>query len=173
MNGVDLIQDLFRHMEWADALEWSTVLAHPALLEDAFIRERLHHIHMVQRAFLWIWRGQDPPLDRGESLRGVDLARWGRAYHPEAALFLRALGESRLEEQVRFPWAARIAERLGAQATTPLLGQTLLQVVGHSTSHRGQVSARIRELGVEPPMTDFIAWAIAGKPQPAWPAGTA
>ena len=46
-----------------------------------------------------------------------------------------------------------------------------MQVALHSTYHRGQINARIRELGGEPPLTDFIAWVWAGKPQPSWPLG--
>ncbi len=54
--------------------------------------------------------------------------------------------------------------------TNPSLGQTLLQVTAHSSYHRGQVNVRLRELGVDPPMTDFIVWVWGRKPSPAWPA---
>ncbi|NTW75253.1 MAG: hypothetical protein HGB29_10375 [Chlorobiaceae bacterium] len=32
------------------------------------------------------------------------------------------------------------------------------------------MNARLRELGIEPPMTDFIAWVWAQKPAAAWSA---
>jgi uncharacterized damage-inducible protein DinB len=41
---------------------------------------------------------------------------------------------------------------------------TFLHLGNHSTHHRGQVVARIREAGFTPPITDYIAWVRAGKP---------
>ncbi len=49
------------------------------------------------------------------------------------------------------------------------VGQSAVQVAMHSTHHRGQVAARLRELGVEPPMVDFIVWVWIGKPAAEWP----
>ncbi len=36
----------------------------------------------------------------------------------------------------------------------------LRQIVNHSTYHRGQVAAKLKRLGVEPPMTDLIWWVM-------------
>ena len=36
----------------------------------------------------------------------------------------------------------------------------LRQIVNHSTYHRGQVAAKLKRLGIEPPMTDLIRWVI-------------
>ena len=36
----------------------------------------------------------------------------------------------------------------------------LRHIVNHSTYHRGQVAAKLKRLGVEPPMTDLIKWVI-------------
>ncbi len=36
----------------------------------------------------------------------------------------------------------------------------LRQIVNHSTYHRGQVAAKLKRLGVEPPMTDLIRWVM-------------
>lgn len=41
----------------------------------------------------------------------------------------------------------------------------LRHVVNHSTYHRGQVAAKLKRLGVEPPMTDFIFWVMEHVPQ--------
>lgn len=172
MKASELLQDLFRHMEWADALVWSTVLGNPTLVEDASIRERLYHLHLVQRAFVHIWRGEQMHFEGTDTLRGDQLASWGRAYHADVPRFLGTLDDSRLDTAVHLPWASRITGLVGAELTSPSLGETLLQVALHSTYHRGQVNARIRELGVEPPLTDFIAWVWSGKPAPSWPSGT-
>lgn len=36
----------------------------------------------------------------------------------------------------------------------------LRHIVNHSTYHRGQVAAKLKRLGVEPPMTDMIYWVM-------------
>ncbi len=54
----------------------------------------------------------------------------------------------------------------GAQSAT--FPETVLQITGHSTYHRGQLNTRLRELGGEPPLVDFIAWIWMGKPKADW-----
>ncbi|MGC2451147.1 MAG: hypothetical protein WA477_26115, partial [Candidatus Sulfotelmatobacter sp.] len=48
------LEELYAHQEWADAEHWRAFESHPVALEDKAIRERLHHIHLVQHGFLWI-----------------------------------------------------------------------------------------------------------------------
>ena len=36
----------------------------------------------------------------------------------------------------------------------------LRQILNHSTYHRGQIAAKLKRLGVEPPMTDLIKWVM-------------
>ncbi|MBI4468592.1 MAG: damage-inducible protein DinB [Acidobacteria bacterium] len=172
MNTTGLLQDLFLHMAWADALVWASVLKHPALVNDTLLRERLYHTHLVQRAFLHIWRGEEMHFDGTNTLRGEELAGWGRDYHSDVSRFLGTIKESRLDSPVHLPWASRIMQSLGTELTDPKLGETLMQVSAHSRYHRGQVNTRIRELGVKPPLTDFIAWVWSGKPKPSWPSET-
>jgi uncharacterized damage-inducible protein DinB len=38
----------------------------------------------------------------------------------------------------------------------------------HSHFHRGQNATRLRELGGEPPTTDYIFWLWKGRPKPVW-----
>jgi len=44
----------------------------------------------------------------------------------------------------------------------------VLQVAMHSSHHRGQVARRLRELGVESPLTDYIAWIWMSRPVADW-----
>lgn len=71
------------------------------------------------------------------------------------------------------PWVAEYEAFLGRRFETPTLGETALQVPSHTTYHRGQVNVRLRELGAEPPLVDFIAWIWFGKPAPNWSRPTA
>jgi uncharacterized damage-inducible protein DinB len=66
------------------------------------------------------------------------------------------------------PFVAEQEKRLGTKFAEPTLAQTIFQVTSHSTYHRGQVNARLREVGAEPPLVDYIAWVWFGKPDPDW-----
>lgn len=172
MNTTDLFKDLYRHMEWADALIWSTVLPDQRLAEDFSIRERLYHLHLVQRVFLHVWRGEPVDIKEGQGLRAAALCGWSHAYHRAAHSFVGSLRAAQLDQSVHLPWTSLVMERYRIDVVDPSLGETVMQVASHSTHHRGQVAARIRELGAEPPLTDFIAWVWSKKPAPSWPKGT-
>jgi uncharacterized damage-inducible protein DinB len=171
MDNLEILRELFRHMEWADAKVWATALAHDAATRDARLKERLYHIHMVQRAFLTVWRGLEmkPPqgFDVFQDLES--LMDWARENYAEFNEYLGGLGGMDLERPVVMPWIGMFEARLGRKADAPTFHETLIQVAMHSAYHRGQVNIRLRELGAEPPLTDFIAWIWLGKPQPDWP----
>lgn len=169
MRFPELLHDLYRHMEWADAAIWTAVLAHPPAGADAVTRERLHHIHMVQQAFLAVWRGV--PYDRkaGEGLEPAALAGWARPFYADARAHLAAVPEEGFAETVALPWAGRLAAVLGFEPGPTTLGETATQLITHSVHHRGQVTARLRELGATPPNVDYIAWIWRRRPDAVWP----
>lgn len=169
MNVLESLRDLFRHMEWADATVWRAVLRSGPAKLDSVVKDRLHHTHMVQRAFLNVWRELPHTRDAGSELSLEDLAAWGREYHVLASEYLATLTEAGLDQPVVLPWARFLTSHLGSEPAVPSLGETVLQVAAHSTYHRGQINARLRELGEEPPLTDFIAWIWFGKPPSEWP----
>ncbi|HEV2148506.1 MAG TPA: DinB family protein [Longimicrobiaceae bacterium] len=165
---VSELRELVRHMEWADALVWRAVLAHPAAHADAPTRERLHHVHMVQWVYLQIWRGEPVAVPEASALPDLRAIRaWGRDFHAEASRFLDSLEDPALRRRIEFPWAPQLAERFGS-AETATLAETLLQVTSHSAYHRGQINARLREIGGEPPLADFVAWIWMRRPGPPW-----
>jgi uncharacterized damage-inducible protein DinB len=171
MNHLETLQELFRHMEWADAKVWAAVLARPEVLEDSKLKERLYHIHMVQQAFMKVWKGEPlKPLTAAALPDPAGLLVWAREYYADVAGYISDLGNMDLERPVVMPWIEMFEARLGRKAEAPTFHETLLQVAMHSTYHRGQVSTRLRELGSEPPLTDFIVWVWSGKPQADWPA---
>ena len=161
-------RELYDHMEWADAKVWRAVLTCPGAEGDAALRDRLVHIHTVQRAFLSIWRGEAPDFRESfDSLR--DVAQWGREYYGHVRPYLPTVENAALDRTVIMPWAERLSEVFGRKPDSTTLGDTMLQVPMHSVYHRGQVNMRLRELGGEPPLVDFIAWIWSGKPAADWP----
>lgn len=166
------LHEIYGHMEWADAQVWKSLPADG--IADQVLKERLVHIHVVQRAFLYAWTGG--PV--GEAFKSgadfvtlADVRNWALPYYAEARGFFEALDEQRLDEPLTLPWAAMIAESLGQTPAPTTLGETCFQIPNHTTHHRGQVCARMRELGIEPPLVDYIAWVWLGKADAVWQAG--
>jgi uncharacterized damage-inducible protein DinB len=161
-------RDVFGHMEWADALTWSRVLALPSLRQDTRTRDLLYHFHSTQWAYLQVWRGEPLCLPELSSFADlVAIASWARAYYRELPAYLQKLDEAALPRAVEFPFAAQVAERYG-RAGPATLAETMLQIAMHSAQHRAQVASRVREHGGEPSVTDFIAWVWMERPAPAW-----
>jgi len=50
------LRDLIDHQLWADAQHWEAIEAHAAAAADTTILRRLHHLHLTQRAFVWVVR---------------------------------------------------------------------------------------------------------------------
>lgn len=156
-------------MEWADATVWKAVLSAPAAEHDQPLRDRLHHIHMVQHSFLDVWKEREQgslPLQQFSDLRSI--REWGRSRYDEAIRFLDDVSRADLDRPVVMPWVPHFEASLGTHFDTPTLAETMFQVTSHSTYHRGQVNSRLRELGGTPPLVDFIAWIWTGKPAPDW-----
>jgi uncharacterized damage-inducible protein DinB len=163
----DVLRELFAHMRWADVEIWRAVLATPASGDDAALKGLLCHIHNVQHAFLDVWRQR--PLgfrEPGAFADLTDLQAWSSLYYPEAEAFLSAVADDDLARPVVMPWAGELANQLGREPGAPTLGETMFQITSHSTYHRGQVNARLRALGGEPPLVDYIAWIWFGRPSP-------
>jgi uncharacterized damage-inducible protein DinB len=167
MNAATL-NDLFRHMEWADATVWIAVLASPKACGDAKLKELLYHLDLVQRSFLRVWRGEPREAAYPTFEEAGALMQWARSYYSEAQSHLAGLSDEDISQAMPVPWAALVEKRLGRAPATTSVGETALQVVLHSTYHRGQVNARLREVGGTPPLVDYIAWVWLGRPEADW-----
>lgn len=173
MVDINTLTDLYQHMEWADASVWERVIASEEGRADAKLREYLYHLHVVQRAFLRTWRGEPreaayPAFDDTPSLMP-----WARDYYGEALAHLGSLNDQKVSEPMPVQWAVMVEQRLGRVPETTTVGETMLQVTLHSMYHRGQINARLRQLGGEPPLVDYIAWVWFGRPAADWSFDTA
>jgi len=169
-QSVALLRQLIRHMEWADAGVWRAVHAHEPAGRDGRLRDLLSHLHRTQRLFLLVWQRQplDPVWGKADFATAADLRTWAQAYYADVNAFLDAIDEAALQGEVSMPWVKAFEAQLGRTFSTPTLGETIFQVASHSTYHRGQVNARLREVGGEPPLVDYIAWIWFGRPEPDW-----
>lgn len=170
MHSLNLLKDLYSHMDWADSKIWETVLSLPVAQEDEKLKMVLHHYHITQYAFYHIWRSLPLELPEVSKFKNLqELATWASKCPDLLKTFLAGLREDDLAKEIIIPWTDRIEKLLGKNPSGTNLGETLLQVAVHSSHHRGQANSRIRELQGEPPLIDFIAWVWLRKPVAVWP----
>ncbi len=168
MDTLTLLRELSVHTEWADAIVFSAIDANLEAGKDERLLRVLRHLHLVQKVFLDVWRKKTINPEETRSYDILELEGYVRVNHREFGEFLDTLTNSMLDAPVRLPWAELVSRNLGFEVAEPTLGETLIQVHAHSTYHRGQVNSRLRELGINPPMTDYIAWVWARKPPASW-----
>jgi len=155
-----LLAELYDHQAWADATMLAAIRACPAACDDEKLRQTLHHMITVQRAFLALFVKW--PLDMNAELKAPEtfdalVARF-RDTHPAEMSFVKDLDDAALARVIEPPWLP------GAKLT---LGEAMMQVLMHSQWHRGQCAARLRAAGGQPPTVDFILW-VKDRPAPAW-----
>jgi uncharacterized damage-inducible protein DinB len=169
--STSVLSDLLRHMQWADASVWRAVLPHEGARTDRRLRDLLTHLHLVQRLFLLVWRGDALEAELTSFKEFGELEELHRrviTYYPEFTRFLDTLEPSSMSRGVVMPFVAQYEKQLGRTFGVPTLAETMFQVTSHSTYHRGQVNARLREVGGEPPLVDYIAWIWFGRPEAEW-----
>jgi uncharacterized damage-inducible protein DinB len=156
-------------MEWADAKVWAAVPE--GIPADKRLTELLLHIHTVQQAFLAVWSKNDVRAvfrNPEEFATLATLCTWARPYYAQAQAHIAGLSDGDLSARLEMPWAAQLAQSLGRPPGPTTVAETCFQVYSHSTYHRGQVNTRLRELGAEPPLVDYIAWLWFDRPAADW-----
>jgi uncharacterized damage-inducible protein DinB len=155
MNAEGLL-DLARHQAWADATHWKALRENPTVLEDAEIRKRLNHMLMALKMLTTLARGETPdPAGMKQEVDSIDELE---AAMEKANLDVAATLESAdLEKTIALPRGPKGPFEAPA-------GVLLLQALMHSQHHRGQNASRMRQLGITPPMTDFVIWYALGRP---------
>ena len=88
-----LLRDLLGHQFWADAELWTAIGAHAPARDDKVIHDRLHHIHEVQRAFVWTVGDRAAPFSstRPDDFASFEALRtYARESHDTARRFLES-----------------------------------------------------------------------------------
>jgi uncharacterized damage-inducible protein DinB len=114
--------------------------------------------HILGAEQLWLSRFLGVPLQQlpsVEDFSSYDLLRSSfEDFWPQLEVFLASLTPEQMQEDFRW------TNSRGEVHEAPLR-QLLLHVVNHSTYHRGQVVAQLRQLGRRPPSTDLAYWSGA------------
>jgi len=165
MVTLDTVRMFDAYTRWADTrcLDALGGLSAEAWLKDVggsfgSIRNTAVHLVSAQAVSLSRWKGQPVHMWKPEELPTVDAlrARWEEVARDRGA-FLAEQTDATLAQDVRYTTTD------GKAYATPL-GEFFLHMANHSTYHRGQLTAFLRNVGVKPPSTDFIVWIRAGKP---------
>ncbi len=165
MISVSALKDLYAHMKWADAHIWHAVEATANGHADDQLINTLLHLHLTQRVFLDVWKGRPVRFrERSEFASATAIQAWVEAYHEEVEEFISTRTDADLQAIVEIPWAHHFTKRHGRPPAQVTLGETAYQVVAHSMYHRGQANRRIREIGGEPPLVDYIVWLWMDRP---------
>jgi uncharacterized damage-inducible protein DinB len=164
---IPIVRDLVEHQLWADTELWNAIGAHAPARDDTAIRDRLHHIHQVQRIFMWAIgdRASRPAITKPADFGSFDqLHVYAHEAHGDVRRGLLSANDARLAEAVAIPW-------FGDPPLNITVAEAFVQMTLHSHYHRGQNATRLRELGAAPPVTDFIVWLWKGKPATIGQAG--
>jgi uncharacterized damage-inducible protein DinB len=155
-----MLLDLFQHQAYADAAIVNAIRRHEITGRDNALRVLLHHILIAHR--FWIHLSQGLPFS-AEDESGVPdsldpLVSQYRDTQKQEREWLAQLKESDLTRTLESPYfPGRLIP----------LREALVQVCLHSHGHRSQCATRLRQLGGEPPLLDFIVWAKE-RPAPIW-----
>jgi uncharacterized damage-inducible protein DinB len=169
MNLTD-IKLLFDYTEWANdlAMDAAKKLPDETLRRDVGISHRSIFgtlLHMAGAEWIWLqrWHGHSPAKDQAWTLwtpeTCVDLStlsdRWTEVIE-QRTNYVSALDDDELERELHF-------KLLSGEASSMRLINQMQHVVNHATLHRGQVVGMIRQLGIDPPITDLLFYLRARK----------
>ena len=154
------VKESFAYNAWAVRRLFDALAALPAEqyqqdLKSSFasIHGTVCHIVWAEQLWLTRWVGTPAPaVAQGKDLAGLAdaRARWD-VLEAERAAFLAGFPDARLSDTITIQPTAG-----GAYSHT--FREMFLHVVDHSSYHRGQVIAMLRQLGVKPPSTGMMGF---------------
>jgi uncharacterized damage-inducible protein DinB len=111
--------------------------------------------HMMSAEWIWVERFKGlaprPMMDEGQFGDVMALRERWQAVETHRADWLRSLRPGAASAPVRY-------QNTGGQAFEAPLWQLVQHLANHSSYHRGQVAALLRQLGAQVPSTDLVAW---------------
>jgi uncharacterized damage-inducible protein DinB len=160
----DTIQALFRYSAWAteQVLDAVSRLPQADFTRDLksshrSVRDTLTHLLWSEWIWLERWKGESPTIVfLPEDFPSVESLRERiRAVAVERSAFLADLPIERLQHVLEY-------RNVKGETWRYPLWQQLLHVVNHSTYHRGQLAAMLRQLGAAPAATDLLVYYDEG-----------
>jgi uncharacterized damage-inducible protein DinB len=160
MIDIDDIRELYLYNRWANArtLDAAASLAPEAFVHDLgssypSLRDTLVHIMWAEWIWLQRWQGTSPRIvfdPREFPTFNALNARW-KELDAEQRAFVDAVRGDALISVVSYT-------NLQGERWEYELWRQMYHVVNHSSYHRGQVAAMLRQLGATPVSTDFLVY---------------
>ena len=140
---------LYTYDLWAFGRILETVLSNQ--VEDEKILRWLNHILNAQAN--WYNRCGEDVYTRGvwELVPNDQLMKDANDFHQAWMSLISETEESEFERMVDY-------QNSKGTSFQSSLQDILAHIVNHGTHHRAQVAARLRELGIAPPPTDYVFW---------------
>ena len=169
MINKPLLADLYRHMDWADAVIWKAVLRNAAVSGDEAVKARLFHIHYAQYAYLQRWKGLDFERLKDTNFDSLHAVKdWMQPHYVELHEVVNATAEDALSSPMTLPWAKYYGRQMGITPKDTTLGETMLHLGYHGIHHRAQINTQLSQHGATSPLIDYIAWVWQGRPDADW-----
>jgi uncharacterized damage-inducible protein DinB len=170
MNKND-IQLLYEYDRWANdrVLEAASALSAEEFTRDlggSFRSVRDTLLHIISGEWGWLAYWKEPSISSG-FLTDLRMRR-DVLFNPEvypniAAVQLKwAEVEKEQAEFVNCVTDEALNQAIPLRATQVRLAHLMQHLANHSTYHRGQVAMMMRQLGAEPPATDFHVFLLEG-----------
>lgn len=144
MQTVALFRDLFAYDHWANALFLDLVVPGDSL-------RLMAHVLASQRIWWSRIQGEEPGIERLPDLSIEECRALAGVMYPLWTEFLATCPEERLLETISY------TNFEGVHLSARLV-EILMQVTNHGTYHRGQMARALRQDGIIPPRTDYIAY---------------
>ena len=108
--------------------------------------------HMVGAEWIWLerWKGTSPSSAPSE-LQDRDARTLADRWEAERTAWIGARSDEDLRRVLSY-------RRLNGEPSSTPMDVLVRHVVNHSTYHRGQVAAFLRNLGKTPPSSDLVLW---------------
>lgn len=155
-----MLRDLVHHKAWASSVLLTAIQNSVRAADDDGLRTLLHHIILANR--FWLFSCLDRPftIDAESQVPGSlrEVVELFRSTHVMEGKWVAEADDAVLERRLEGPLIP------GGSCS---IAQAYLQVCMHSQGHRSQCASRLRGLGGEPPVTDFIVWLVE-RPVAQW-----
>jgi uncharacterized damage-inducible protein DinB len=152
--------ELFDYNAWANRMMFEAAARLP---EEQYLRDlkssyggvhgTLAHIVWAEQLWLHRWLGKpNPAVPQGTDLKSLaDVRTRWEAVEAERGSLLGAFTANRLEE-------TRLVKPSSGGEYVHSFRQMFRHFINHSSYHRGQIVAFLRQLGATPPSTDLILY---------------
>ena len=142
--------DLIKYNDWANQRILITLEKMPEVND----RLLLLYGHLISAQIVWLNRIKDLPTSPFPLWTDYNLSELRTMTEESTANWISYMDEHRMETFEEMIFYKNTADK-NFEST---IREIITHVVNHSTYHRGQIAMELRSMGIDPPLTDYIAY---------------